>query len=164
MKKTEKTFDGELVIVRAPHQVRCTVTRFYSFDEAWQAYLESGMMFAEYANKDEVIHETGFDEEYDGEELAELRGKLSKFADDEPIVEFAPDGGETEFYSAAEFTKKDALTEAAGDDMSWCDIFYAAPGDSYGEFADRIYHCTCNRHNAPTMSAIADALGVDWEE
>lgn len=164
MKKNEKVFGGELVIVRCPHQGHPNVTHFFSFDEAWNAYTKSGLVYNEYTSKAEVLIDSGIDED-DEEAIDELRERLSEFADDEPIVEAdTAMNGNLQFYSAAKFTKEDALYAAASDDMSGCVIVYAANGETYGHLAERVFDET-RGHNAPTMGAIIRALCIeDWDE
>ena len=164
MKKNEKVFAGELVIVRCPHQRDPDVTRFFSFEEAWNAYVASGLVYTEYASKAEVLIDSGIDED-DEEAIDKLRERLSEFSHDEPIVEAdTAMNGDLQFYSAAKFTKEDALYEAARDDMSGCVIVYAATGETYGHLAERVFDET-RGHNAPTMSAIVRALCIDdWDD
>ena len=165
MKKNEKVLSGELVIVRCPHQREPDVTRFFSFDEAWEAYVASGLVYTEYANKSEILKSDWVDED-DDEAVEELRDRLSEFTDEEPIVEAdTAMNGDLQFYSAAKFTKEDALYEAARDDMSSCVIVHAEAGETYGHLAERVFEETSGRHNAPTMSVIVRALCIDdWND
>lgn len=157
LKKWEKT-SGEIVIIRRPHQMPCKVTVFYSFDEAFDAYRDD-FFWAEHKNLAGYIDDSGFDKEMVEEMTAKIHDK--GIADNEPFIEFYLEGNEPEFYKTSDFSKEDALAEAIRYDMHAAERFDAEEGETYGEFADRIFSFYAGGvHNAPSKAQIEHALMI----
>ena len=69
---------------------------------------------------------------------------------------------EPEFYKASDFSKEDALDEAIRYDMHAAERFDAEEGETYGEFADRIFSLYAGGvHNAPSKAQIERALMIE---
>ena len=161
-KRTDKT-SGEIVIVRRPHQRPCKVAVFYSSDEAFGAYGDD-FFWAEHKNLAGYIDDSGFDKEMDKEMVEEMTAKIHDkgIADNEPFIEFYLEGNEPEFYKTSDFSKEDALAEAIRDDMYAAERFDAEGGETYGEFADRIFSWYAGVvHNAPSKAQIERALMIE---
>lgn len=170
MKKNDKVSGKELVIIwRSAHWAKLRdihITMYYDFDDAWSTYEKDGLYYAEYANKAELIKESGFDGDEEG--LAGLKERLAEFTEDEAIVEYGYGNcADTQYYHAAEFTKAQALHEAAGNDTSSCLIIQAEKWETYEDFAMRIFSMTRGSYPAdpePDMFDIAHALDIDdWD-
>lgn len=158
MERTDKT-SGEIVIIRRPHQMPCKVTVFYSFDEAFNAY-RGDFFWAEHKNLAGYIDDSGFDKEMVEEMTAKIHDK--GIADNEPFIEFYLKENEPEFYKASDFSKEDALAEAIRYDMHGAERFDAEEGETYGEFADRIFSWYAGGvHNAPSKAQIERALMME---
>jgi len=161
MKKTDMTH-GEVVIVRRPHQRPSTVTMFGSFKEALDAY-SSDYTLMEYKNVEDYISNSGFDPENDSEQIEETKKRIldAGIKDGEPFVEFGiGNSGNLEFYTKKDFGEKEALEATAADDMYAGQVFYAEEGETYGQFAERVYDAT-RGHNAPDRSSIMDAMSIE---
>lgn len=170
MKRNDKLTGKELVIVRSPanwaRQDEFYITKYRDFDEAWKEHEEDGLYYAEYANKAELVRESGF--EGDEEGVAGLLETLAEFSDDEAIIEYGfGNCADTVFYRASEFTREQALREAAGNDTRCCLFMEAEEGETYGDFAARIFSMTRGHRPAdpePDMFDIAHALDIDdWD-
>lgn len=167
MKRKDRLTGKEIVIVRSPanwaRQDGFTVTRYRDFDEVWRECEVDGLWYAEYANKAEVVKESGFDGDEEG--VARLLETLAEFSDDEAIVEYGfGHCADTVFYRASEFTREQALREAAGSDARYCLFMEAEEGETYGDFAARIFSMTRGRRPAdpePEMHDITRALDID---
>lgn len=160
--RTDKT-SGEIVIIRRPHQMPCKVTVFYSFDEAFDAYRDD-FFWAEHKNLAGYIDDSGFDKEMDKEMIEEMTVKIQDegIADNEPFIEFYLKENEPEFYKASDFSKEDALDEAIRYDMHGAERLDAEEGETYGEFADRIFSFYAGGvHNAPSKAQIERALMIE---
>ena len=161
-KRTDKT-SGEIVIIRRPHQMPCKVTVFCSFAEAFDAYRDD-FIWAEHKDLAGYIDDSGFDKEMDKELIEEMTAKIHAegIADNESFIEFCLKENEPEFYKASDFSKEDALDEAIRYDMHAAERFDAEEGETYGEFADRIFSLYAGGvHNAPSKAQVEHALMID---
>lgn len=161
-KRTDKT-SGEIVIVRRPHQRPCKVTVFYSFDEAFDAHRDD-FFWTEHKNLAGYIDDSGFDKDMDKAIIEEMTAEIHDkgIADNEPFIEFYLKENEPEFYKTSDFSKENALDEAIRYDMHAAERFDAEEGETYGEFADRIFSLYAGGvHNAPSKAQIEHALMVE---
>lgn len=152
-KLTDKTM-GDVVIVRRPHRFKPTVTWFGSKEDAYRAY-DLWNHIADYKNLKDFAEAIG------DEDAARRELEGSGIGDNEPfceITDFPNCGCPVEYVK--ELNLDEMLDEAVSYDMHSGTVFVAEDGETWGEFAERIYENT-RGHNEPSMTMIRDALYLE---
>lgn len=159
MEKQEKVITGEVVIVQRPHRDNTKLYWYVDIDDAFDKFCEN---VYNAPSLNEQIQQGCFDPEADKETIDYLKSELSKegLDADTPYFEIMEDWSYDKYFKQTAENKERILDILAEDDMHAGRVFVAEDGETYEEFAERIFNYT-RGHNEPSYREIYQCLSVE---
>lgn len=159
MEKQEKVITGEVVIVQRPHRDNTKLYWYIDIDKAFESFSE---IVYDAPSLNEQIQQGCFDTEGDKDTIAFIKQQLSEEGIDEdtPYFEIMFDWSYDKYFKKTAENKERIVNILAQDDMNAGHVFIAEEGETYEDFANRIYEYT-RGHNEPSYREIYQCLSVE---